>query len=251
MIIEEEATYALIGYPVGHSFSAGYFNKKFEEEKLDERYVAIQIPRISLFPSILNEYRHLKGINVTSPWKQDIIPFLDEISEDAKKIDAVNTIKITRIKGALHLSGHNTDIYGFRESLKKVVREDISSALIFGTGGASNAVAEALSQLGIKYMRVSRSSDNALNYADLSTELVAQSKLLINATPLGMGQNTSKCVPIPYDAISTKHICYDLIYNPAQTEFLKRGMEKGATVINGLEMLHLQAQQSWRIWNEE
>lgn len=244
-------TYALIGYPVGHSFSAEYFNDKFRREGLVEHYSAESLPDIKMLPELFAKYPNLKGMNVTSPWKEAVIEYLDEVTPEALSIHAVNTVKVTYPEGRRHLSGHNTDIYGFRESLRPLLHRSGISALVFGTGGASHAVEEVLRQLDILYKIVSRDASKGLTYDDVAPEVVSDNLLLINATPLGMGKHIGACVPIPYDAVGPQHICCDLIYNPAETEFLRRCKARGATVSNGLKMLHLQAQEAWKIWSGE
>lgn len=244
-------TYALIGYPVGHSFSAGYFNDKFRREGLSEHYSAESLSDIAQLPELLERCPNLKGLNVTSPWKEAVIEYLDEVTPEALNIHAVNTIRVAYTSGRRYLTGYNTDIYGFRESLKPLLHRGSFSALVFGTGGASHAVGEALHQLDIPYQIVSRDASKGLTYDQVTPKVVSDHLLLVNATPLGMGEDKSACVPIPYDAIGAEHICYDLIYNPAETEFLRRCREREASISNGLKMLYLQAQRAWEIWTSE
>lgn len=258
----KNVTYALVGHPVGHSFSADFFNNKFVEEGIpDEYYAAFDIDDFGKFPELLQAHKQLKGFNVTSPWKEEVIDFLDDIHPDAQDISAVNCVKIICCNGYKKLIGYNTDIYGFRESLFHFLSNNIMTfshssnydfrdirALILGTGGASRAVRKALEQLGIQFLTVSRNSSKGLTYDRLGNDIVGTHKLIINATKLGMGELSDVAPSIPYDAVGPDHFCYDLIYNPAQTEFLRRCEERGARVKNGLEMLHLQALESWNIW---
>lgn len=244
-------TYGLIGHPVGHSFSASFFNDKFSKEGLvNDFYAAFDIEQISDFPSFFESQKSLKGFNVTSPWKEEIIQFLDDIMPDARDISAVNCVKIINDSDKRRLIGYNTDIYGFRESLRCVCdkRADRISTLVLGSGGASRAVKKALEQLGITFSSVSRDPRNGLIYRELTPEIIASNKLIINATPLGMGKLAGLAPSIPYDSIGPDHLCFDLIYNPEETEFLRLCREQGARTKNGLEMLRLQALKSWEIW---
>lgn len=245
-----KVTYALIGFPVGHSFSARYFNDRFEKEGLEDYYKAIEVGEISALPDILAEYPNLKGMNVTSPWKERILEFLTFVSKDAQSIRAVNTVKVLRDSGGMMLYGFNTDVYGFQTSLQRIMRPDIKKGLVFGSGGASRAVGSALKNLGIDYELVSRTRGAGKSYDELTPDIIRNNHLLINATPLGMGKHIGECPDIPYEGITERHICYDLIYNPEETEFLKRSRVRGAEVKNGLEMLHLQADKAWEIWNK-
>lgn len=242
--------YALIGKKLGHSFSADFFNKKFKEEGIPEHYELLPIPAISDFPKLLAEYPDLKGINVTIPYKQAVIPFLDELSEEAREIGAVNVIKVHRNDNNVFLKGFNSDVIGFMESLKPLLRDDIKKALILGTGGASKAVAYVLKKLGIKYKFVSRSGKmGQYNYTELNEKIISENILIVNTTPLGMYPDMDSAPPIPYQFLTPAHVCYDLVYNPLMTEFMKRSEEKGAKVKNGIEMLRLQALASWDFWN--
>lgn len=242
--------YGLIGYPLGHSFSKSYFNEKFKFIGVNDTYELFPIQSIDRLPSIIKANK-LKGFNVTIPYKQDILKYLTDIAEDAKDIGAVNVVKVKNVAGELELYGYNTDWLGFRDSLIPLLRPDIKAALILGTGGASKAVAYALKRINIDYKTVSREISNGdLIYDNLSPEIIGKYKLIINATPLGTFPDTESCPNIPYQSITSSHICYDLVYNPEITEFLKRCANQGAIIKNGLEMLYRQADFAWEIWNE-
>lgn len=237
--------FGLIGYPLSHSFSKRYFTQKFESEKIDAQYENYPLKAIEEFPALIKNY-NLSGINVTIPYKQDVIPYLDSMSEEAKKIGAVNTIQIRDGK----LKGNNTDCYGFEQSLLPFLKPSHKHALVLGTGGASKAVVFVLDKLGIEWKYVSRTKfSNVLTYKEINAEIVKSHPLIINTTPLGMYPNVEECPEIDYDAIGENHLLYDLVYNPEETLFLQKGKSKGATIKNGLEMLHLQAEKAWEIWN--
>ncbi|MEX2588839.1 MAG: shikimate dehydrogenase [Chitinophagales bacterium] len=244
---KQKDTYGLIGKKLSHSFSADFFNKKFKAEEIDAEYVNIELRDIADFPESIKRCPNLKGLNVTIPYKKSIIPFLDELSPAAKAIGAVNTIQFK----AGQLIGHNTDLVGFEKSLKPILEQQHQKALVLGTGGAARAVAYVLGKLKIDYQFVSRkASKNAIFYGDLTKESILEHKLIINSTPLGMLPNVDEAPKIPYEAIGTEHLLYDLIYNPAETLFLKKGQAQGAQIKNGLEMLELQALAAWSIWNK-
>ena len=246
-------TYGLIGYPLEHSFSQRYFTEKFEKEDINARYLNFPISSIEDFPELFTHHPYLAGLNVTIPYKEQVFKYLDDINPVAEKIGAVNVIKITWNNLNYKLKGYNSDIVGFRASLFPLLTIDHKKALVLGTGGASKAVAEALNLLNIDFKYVSRSPKGSgiIAYEDLNEEIVAEYKLIINTTPLGMYPNVDNCPDIPYDAITPGHLLYDLVYNPEETLFLKKGREKGAKTKNGLEMLYLQAEEAWRIWNEK
>lgn len=243
--------YGLIGKKLGHSFSADFFNKKFEKEGIDESYHLFPLESIEKFPELLDSYPDLKGLNVTIPYKQEVMRFLDEIDNDAEKIGAINVIKISNRGEEKYLKGYNSDYIGFLSSLQPLLTPEIKSGLILGTGGASKAVAYALKKLGIQITFVSRNPlPGQLSYEDLDEEIINRNLLIVNTTPLGMSPDISSYPPIPYHLLTDKHLCYDLVYNPLETEFLKRCKEKGAQVKNGLEMLYNQALAAWDIWND-
>lgn len=243
--------YGLIGYPLHHSFSQGYFREKFKLEKLhNHAYLNFPIKNIEELFDIINDHPLLLGFNVTIPYKEKIITFLNKISEDAKTIGAVNTVLINREAENFSLTGYNTDIYGFKNSLLPILKPDITNALILGTGGSSKAVKYVLNSLKISYLMVSRKENNSfLNYKDIDRSIIEKHQLIINTTPLGTFPEINTFPDIPYNYISSSHILFDLVYNPSETIFLREGKKRGAIVKNGLDMLHQQAEQSWRIWN--
>lgn len=237
--------FGLIGYPLSHSFSKRFFSQKFETEKIEAQYENYPLKSIKEFPELIRNY-NLSGINVTIPYKQEVIQYLDSMSEEAENIGAVNTIQIRDGK----LKGNNTDCYGFEQSLLPYLKPSHKKALVLGTGGASKAVVFILDKLGIEWKYVSRrKSANGLTYQEVDTEIVKSHPLIINTTPLGMYPNVEECPEIDYEAIGENHLLYDLVYNPEETLFLQKGKAKGATIKNGLEMLHLQAEKAWEIWN--
>lgn len=234
--------FGLIGNPLTHSFSEKYFSEKFQKEKLSGySYKLFSIPKIELLPELL-EKQTLSGFNVTIPYKESVIPFLHELSEEAKLIGAVNCVKLVDDKWI----GHNTDAFGFGESLQKWLSPNVKSAIILGNGGSAKAVKFALKQLGISFKVVSRSGD--LNYENLPASLVHETKLMINTTPLGMSPKMDEFPEIPFEAITSSHFVFDLIYNPEETLFLRKCRLAGANTKNGSEMLKLQADKSWEIW---
>ena len=245
--------YGLIGYPLKHSFSIGYFNEKFQAENIDAEYVNFEIPRIEDFMEVIEENPNLCGLNVTIPYKEQVIPYLDELDKDTAKIGAVNVIKIIRpSKGKIKLVGYNSDIIGFTQSIEPLLQPHHTKALILGTGGASKAVYHGLANLGIRSTFVSRTKkrDNILTYSELTPEIMQEHTVIVNTTPLGMYPKVDFCPDIPYDQLTPNHLLYDLLYNPSETLFMKKGMERGATVKNGLEMLLLQAFAAWEIWHK-
>ena len=238
--------YGLLGKNISYSFSKGYFTEKFKKLELkNHSYENFDIQTISEFPNIIQNNR-LKGLNVTIPYKEQILSFLDEIDEKAKKIGAVNTIKFA--ENGLH--GFNTDIFGFEESIKPFLEAHHNKALILGTGGASKAIRFVLEELGITYNYVSRSSNpTTLNYSLLDKPILEEHTVIINCTPLGTFPEIQNKPNIPYQYLNKNHLLFDLVYNPLKTKFLRLGEEKGASVCNGLKMLELQADKSWEIWN--
>lgn len=240
--------FGLIGKDIGYSFSKSYFTNKFESEGLPHTYQNFDIECIDKFIDIIKDIKELKGLNVTIPYKETVIPFLDKLDKKAIEIGAVNTIKITE-DGTLN--GYNTDYYAFKKSLEPYLKKNHKTALILGTGGVSKAVAYTLKKLGIEYNYVSRTVSNTATYTyeNITEEIIENHHIIINCTPLGTYPKTNVCAPIPYDAITESHLLYDLIYNPEETKFLTIGKLKGATICNGLEMLELQADKTWKIWN--
>jgi shikimate dehydrogenase len=238
--------FGLLGKHIDYSFSRGYFKDKFEINKLDCSYNNFDLEKIEDFEA-LKSTAQLSGLNVTIPYKQDVIPYLDAIDLEAQEIGAVNTIKFENGK----LTGYNTDHYGFEHSLKPHLKPLHKKALILGTGGASKAVAFALRKLGIYFEYVSRTQSSAVKYTyeSLSKKGIKDYQIIINCTPLGTFPNITKCPQIPYEQITSNHLLFDLIYNPEETLFLKQGKKNNATTLNGLEMLRLQAEKSWEIWN--
>ena len=241
--------FGLLGRNISYSFSKGHFTTKFEKEKYQGyTYENFDIQEITVFPEIIKNTEHLKGLNVTIPYKEEVIPFLDKLSKKAKKIGAVNTIKITK-KGKL--KGYNTDYFGFLKSLKPLLQPHHKKALILGTGGASKGVAFALEELGIEYKFVSRkASENAIDYSQINAKTFQEYQIIINSTPIGTSPNIEACPDIPYELFTDQHIAYDLIYNPAETQFLKNAAARGAQIKNGLDMLIFQAEKAWEIWNK-
>lgn len=243
-------TYGLIGKSLGHSFSKAYFEDKFRQLAiLNCEYRNFEIPEITGLGDLIKKHQSISGLNVTIPFKEAILPLLDELSNDAKTIGAVNCIAVKRSASEVKLIGHNTDWTGFFYSLKPLLNPSIkNTALVLGTGGASKAVCYALAQLGISFNLVSRSGGD-LHYRDLTKNIIQDHSLIINTTPLGTFPDTSSCPYIPYDGIEKHHIAFDLIYNPEKSMFLNKCKEQGARIKNGKEMLILQAEQSWEIWN--
>lgn len=241
--------FGLLGKNIGYSFSVGYFAEKFKSLNLEDyEYVNFDIQSIEEFPEIIKNNPNLKGMNVTIPYKEAVIPYLDKISKKAQRIGAVNTIKFTK-KGKL--KGYNSDFYGFKKSLKPLLEPHHKKALILGTGGASKGVAFALEELGITYTFVSReATDESIGYKLVNATTFDNHQIVINCTPLGTSPNVDAFPPIPYEYFTPKHIAHDLIYNPEETIFLRKAKKQGAKIKNGLEMLRYQAEKSWRIWNE-
>ncbi len=238
--------YGLIGYPLSHSFSKGYFTEKFKKEGIkNAAYETYPLEKISDFTTLLQNNPELVGLNVTIPYKEAIIPYLDELSEEAKKIGAVNTIKIINGKKI----GYNSDVVGFEKSLIQHLKPTHNKALVLGTGGAAKAVWFVLEKLNIPYLKVSRTaSENIIAYDTISIDLVKEYPLIINTTPLGMSPKLETKPDIPYQALTKNHFLYDLVYNPQTTLFLEMGQKMGATIQNGLPMLHGQAERSWELW---
>ena len=276
-------TYGLIGYPLGHSFSRKFFTEKFEKEEIDAQYLNFEIPSIEEFPEIIKNNPELRGLNVTIPYKQQVMQYLDEISEEAKAIGAVNVVRIERpspqpspimgretmrnagnkpdglpIKGDMSeglrgsLIGYNSDVIGFVESIRPLLKAHHKKALILGTGGASKAIRYGLEKkLGMKTMFVSRSArEGMITYEEVTAEVLKEYEVIVNCSPVGMYPHVDECPALPYEAMNENNLLYDLVYNPLETLFMKKGAEQGATVKNGLEMLHLQAIASWKFWEK-
>lgn len=239
--------FGLIGKPVGHSLSADYFTKKFAaEECLDSKeYRLFELDSIDELPHLLATYPDLRGLNVTYPYKKEIIPFLSELSPEAARIGAVNCV---RVEDDGRLVGYNTDYTGFGTSLVEFLCGAKPKALVLGTGGASQAVQAWLRDAGMSFLTVSHSGKGDVSYEELNEQLMADYRLIINTTPLGMAPATGECAPIPYDLLTEKHYLYDLIYNPPTTEFLHRGQMHGAAVCNGQRMFVCQAEASWQVY---
>lgn len=241
--------FGLLGRNINYSFSKGYFTDKFNAENFEGcTYENFDIPEISTFPELVKNNSDLKGLNVTIPYKEVVIPFLTKLSKKTAVIGAVNTIKFTK-KGKL--KGYNTDYYGFKKSLEPLLQSHHKKALILGTGGASKGVAYALDELGITYTFVSRqASEKVLGYNQITDLVFDEYQIIINSTPVGTSPNTEAYPEIPYNFFTKKHIAYDLIYNPAETQFLKKAKAQGAQIKNGLDMLIFQAEKAWEIWNK-
>jgi shikimate dehydrogenase len=250
--------FGLIGYPLGHSFSKRYFTEKFVREGItDAVYELFPLADIADLPGMLASQPHLRGLNVTIPYKEQVLPFLTELDPAARRIGAVNVI---RIGADGSRTGYNSDYFGFRDTLETFLGNSLKNAqnanglqaLVLGTGGASKAVKVALEDMGIGYVSVSRQAGGGVvSYADVTPEMLGthRLRLIINTTPLGMYPNVNDCPPLPYEALTSDHFLYDLVYNPEQTVFLERGAAQGAKTFGGLPMLHGQAEKSWEIWN--
>ena len=242
--------YGLIGFPLGHSFSINYFNQKFADEGINAKYMNFEIPSIEALAEVLDSNPELKGLNVTIPYKQKVMEFLDQISPEARAIGAVNVIKVTHEGKKIILKGFNSDVIGFTQSIEPMLEPYHKKALILGTGGASKAIDYGLKALGLETVFVSRyRRPETICYDDITPEVVKEYNVIVNCTPLGMFPKTEECPQLPYEAMDEKNILYDLIYNPDETMFMKKGARYGANVKNGLEMLLLQAFASWEVWN--
>ena len=239
--------YGIIGYPLGHSFSRGFFTEKFARESIDAQYLNFEIPDVAMLSDVLRDNPELRGLNVTLPHKQAVIPLLDEMSEEAMEIGAVNVIRVRNGK----LKGFNSDIIGFTNSIKPLLQPHHKKALVLGTGGASKAIRVGLNRLGIEWTYVSRSPrDGMVTYEDITAETLQEYTVIVNCSPVGMFPKVDAAPAIPYELLSPQHLLFDCVYNPEETLFMKKGRKQGATVKNGLEMLHLQAAASWNFWNE-
>jgi shikimate dehydrogenase len=243
--------YGLIGYPLGHSFSISYFNQKFADEGINAKYLNFEVPSIDELLEVIAKHPELKGLNVTIPYKEKVMNFLDSISPEARAIGAVNVIKVTHEGNKTHLKGFNSDVIGFTQSIEPMLDKKLhKKALILGTGGASKAINYGLKALGLETVFVSRyERPGTIQYEKITPEVINEYNVIVNCTPLGMYPHTDECPNLPYEAMNSHTILYDLIYNPDQTLFMRRGAEYGADVKNGLEMLLLQAFASWEFWN--
>lgn len=250
--MQHHKEYGLIGNPLAHSFSEKYFNQKFKREGIDAEYINFELPDIGDLMELLSESPALMGFNVTAPFKQQIIPYLDELSGEATLTGAVNVVKIERDDNGdiVRLIGHNTDYGAFKHTLTELICCSQPQALILGTGGAAKAVAASFNDLGINFVNVSRKpTEGQIGYHNLDKDILDTHFIVVNATPLGTYPNVDTSPAIPYNLLSGAHLCYDLVYNPSVTAFMRQCAAQGATVKNGLEMLLLQAQYSWDIWN--
>lgn len=242
-------SFGLIGFPLGHSFSRNYFREKFEKLGLaDHTYENFPLSSINELPQLLSDHPFLEGLNVTIPYKKAVLPFLDERSFLPEGLEACNCIRIRNGR----LSGFNTDVIGFENSLRPLLKKGQNAALILGNGGAAVAIVYVLKKLGILPHVVSRKKNNGadLDYSDLNEQVISEHKLIINTTPLGLYPDTQSMPAIPYQFLGTEHLLYDLIYNPAETLFLRKGKEQGTRIKNGEEMLIIQAEESWKVWNQ-
>ncbi len=241
--------YGLIGKHLGHSFSARYFNEKFGRENIPSHYDLFEIPEIEYIIPLIKNLPELRGLNVTIPYKQEVIQYLDALSPEAEEIGAVNTIRIERQFGKIRLIGHNTDSIGFREAIRPLLKGR-RNALVLGSGGASKAIFYALRKLGVNATGVSRRKDSgSLLYSELTEEVMSETDIIVNCTPLGMWPGTESCPDIPYRFVNERYLCFDLVYNPEETKFMRRCAEQGAEVVNGLGMLYGQAEAAYKFWN--
>ena len=244
--------FGLIGYPLGHSFSPGYFTEKFNKEGIDAQYDGYALAEATEALDLLKNDAELVGLNVTIPHKQAVMPLLDALDDTAEKIGAVNVIKVRRNGDKLHLKGFNSDCIGFERSFVKKLHPTHKKALVLGTGGAAKAVYYTLNKLGIAFKKVSRQGgQDKISYDELKQIDLKEYPVIINCTPLGMAPKVDVAPDLNYGQLDKNSYLYDLVYNPLETLFLKKGKEQGATVCNGLEMLHLQAEAAWEIWNDD
>lgn len=243
--------YGIIGHPLGHSFSPGFFNEKFRNENIDAVYEMFDLPQIEAVIEVLASNPELRGLNVTIPYKQKIMHYLDELSDEARAIGAVNVVRISHDNGKVHMKGYNSDVIGFTRSIEPLLEKYHKKALILGTGGASKAVEYGLGKLGLETVKVSRyERPDTIQYEKVTADIVKEYNVIVNCTPVGMYPDTEECPQLPYEAMDSHTLLYDLIYNPDETLFMKRGRQNGAVTKNGLEMLLLQAYASWEFWNE-
>jgi len=245
--------FGLIGYPLGHSFSKKYFTDKFSREHLDDcSYDNYPLTDIGQLPELTVSESSLIGLNVTIPYKTEILKYLDEIDPESDQVGAVNVIKIKRSGTTIKLAGFNSDIFGIRDTLAPFVSDRLKNALVLGTGGSSKAVCYILSSINVNYTLVSRSPrPGCIMYSDIVPGLLGNTQLIINTTPLGMYPDVNSKPDLNYDLLNNSHILFDLVYNPEITMFLKIGQERGCKIINGMKMLISQAEKSWKIWNDD
>ncbi len=245
--------YGLIGFPLGHSFSEKYFTEKFLKENIpDCSYSNYPLENLDHFMDLINTAQELVGLNVTIPYKTQIIKFVDELDAEAEEIGAVNVLKIIRQPQQLRIFGYNSDVTGIRNTLLPFISKNVRNAVILGTGGSSKAVSHVLKKFGLNVSLVSREKKpGILTYSELTSELISETQVIVNTTPLGMFPNIDGKPPIDYSVLTKNHILFDLVYNPELTTFLKIGAAQGCTTLGGLNMLHLQAEKAWEIWNEK
>lgn len=241
----------MIGYPLGHSFSISYFNEKFQNEHINAAYENFEIPTIDELPEVIDSNPDLRGLNVTIPYKEKVISYLDSLSPEASEIGAVNVIKVIHRGGKVILKGYNSDVIGFTKSIEPLLEPFHKKALILGTGGASKAIDFGLRSLGLETLKVSRfEKPGVIEYSQITPDIIHDYTVIVNCTPCGMYPHADECPMLPYESMDAHNLLYDLIYNPDETLFMKKGKEQGALVKNGLEMLLLQAFASWQFWNE-
>jgi shikimate dehydrogenase len=251
--MSEMRKFGLIGYPLGHSFSKGYFSEKFLKEHITGcSYENFPIPDIGLLPKLLADEPDLQGLNVTIPYKSEVFSYIDKLDPEASEIGAVNVLKIKRTGERVQLTGYNSDVTGISDSLLPHLHGNIKNAIVLGTGGSSRAVCYVLRKLGLNITQVSRSNrPGMINYSEITPEIIKEASLIVNTTPLGMFPATEHRPEIDYTLLNSNHILFDLVYNPEITLFLRSGIERGCTVVTGLKMLHSQAERAWQIWNDE
>ena len=246
--------YGMIGYPLAQSASPAFFNKKFAAENIDAEYIPFEIESIDELTQVLKEHPTLCGFNVTIPYKLQVMNFLEDMSDEAKGINAVNVVKVKHDSdGTPRLYGYNSDVIGFSRSIAPLLGSNDKKAMVLGTGGASKAIIYALKALGLEVLSVSRkASEDAISYQDITPEIMESHTVVVNCTPLGMvGHGVDQCPEIPYEQLTSRHILYDIVYNPENTLFLQKGRAAGARTKSGYEMWYLQALASWEIWNNE
>lgn len=244
--------FGLVGYPLGHSFSKKFFSEKFHREGIQDcTYENFPLRDIGLLRKLVSD-EQLCGLNITIPYKTEVIPLLDRIDPQAEKVGAVNVIKIKRHSGPPELTGYNSDIFGIAETIRPVKGSAVEKALVLGSGGSSKSVCHVLSSMNIEYISVSRKrKPGFITYGDIDREIIQNVRLIVNTTPVGMFPDTESFPDIDYDLLGPGHILFDLVYNPEMTTFLRKGKERGCTVVTGTKMLHSQAEKSWEIWNSE